>query len=199
MRRRDFIVASGFGTIFAALASPQRLHAQASTQPKRIGVLIARAQSDPEGEKQAAALQQGLEALGWSRGRNLNVDIRWQTTDPVKREAFVKELVELNPDVLVVNSSAYLLSVKQATSRIPIVFVAIADPVAQGFVQSLARPGGTMTGFGAEEPSLGSKWMELLKEMAPDVISVTVVSNPDTAPFPHMFLPSIQAVHSSNT
>jgi putative ABC transport system substrate-binding protein len=100
--------------------------------------------------------------------------------------------------VLVVNSTAYLVLAKEvAASTVPIVFVALADPVAQGFVRSLAHPGGTLTGFGAEEPSMGAKWMELLKEIAPDVRSVTVIFNPDTAPFPRMFLPPIRAAQPS--
>jgi putative tryptophan/tyrosine transport system substrate-binding protein len=197
MRRREFIKMSIGGSVTASLALPKQLRAQASVQTRRVGVLIARAESDPEGSRQAAALERGLSDLGWSRGRNLQLDIRWQSGDPAKRLALVKELVELRPDVLVVNSTPFLLLARQAASAVPIVFVAIADPVAQGFVQSLARPGGTLTGFGAEEPSMGAKWMELLKEMAPDVRSVTVMFNPDTAPFPRMFLPPIRAVQSS--
>jgi len=197
MRRREFIRMSVGGSVSASLALPRQLRAQANVQTRRVGVLIARAESDPEGSRQAAALERGLGDLGWSRGRNLQLDIRWQASDPAKRLALVRELVDLRPDALVVNSTAYLLLARQATSTVPIVFVAIADPVAQGFVQSLARPGGMLTGFGAEEPSMGAKWMELLKEIAPDVESVTVVFNPDTAPFPRMFLPPIQAVRSA--
>jgi len=113
-----------------------------SVQPRRVGVLIARDEGDPEGQKQASALLRGLDMLGWSRGRNLEVDIRWQNSEPAKRLALAGELIGRNPDVLVVNSTGYVQAAKQLTSTIPIVFVAVADPVAQGFVQSLARPGG---------------------------------------------------------
>jgi putative ABC transport system substrate-binding protein len=104
--------------------------------------------------------------------------------------------VALKPDVLVINSTPYLRIAQKEAESFPIVFVAIADPVAQGFVQSLAHPGGTLTGFGVEEPTMGSKWMELLKECAPDTRSVTAVYNPDTAPMTPLFFPSIEAVTS---
>ena len=142
---------------------------------------------------QAAALQRGLEELGWSPGRNLEIDYRWPAGDAGLAQASAKELVELRSDILVANSTPSLIAARGATSTIPIVFVAIADPVAQGFVQSLARPGGNMTGFEAEEPSMGAKWVQLLNEIAPRVGPITVIFNPDSAPFSRMFLPSMEA------
>ena len=197
MKRRDFIKMSVGGSIAGAVASPLRLSAQSSARTRRIGVLIARAESDPEGRKHAAAFERGLEDLGWSRGRNLEIDIRWWSSDAAKRAEFVRELVALKPDVMLVNSSSYLGAAKQEVGTIPVVFVAVTDPVVQGFVQSLAHPGGSMTGFGVEEPSMGSKWMELLKEIAPDIRSVTAVFNPETAAIARFFLPSVKAAQSS--
>jgi putative ABC transport system substrate-binding protein len=112
MRRRDFIKASIGGSVSASLMLPERLRAQASVQTKRIGVLIARAESDPEGMKQAAALERGLGDLGWVRGRNLEIEIRWETNDSAKRLAFVRELVALKPDLMVINSTGYLRTAK---------------------------------------------------------------------------------------
>jgi putative ABC transport system substrate-binding protein len=198
MRRRDFIKTIGGGSLSIAivLASTVRLFAQA--RAKRLGVLIARSESDSEGRRQLAALQRGLQELGWSLGRNLEMDIRWETNDPAKRLEFVRELVALKPDLMVINSTSFLRLAKPEISGIPTVFVAITDPVEQGFVQSLAHPGGTMTGFGVEEPSMGSKWMELLREIAPETRSVTAIFNPDTAPGARLFLPSLSSVQSSN-
>jgi putative ABC transport system substrate-binding protein len=197
MRRRDFIKISVGGSVAASLALPTRLHAQAGPQTKRVGVLIARAESDPEGRKHAAAFERGLENLGWSRGRNLEIEIRWWANDAAMRLAFVRELVAFKPDVLLVNSSSYLHAAKQETGTIPVVFVAVTDPVVQGFVQSLAHPGGLMTGFGLEEPSMGSKWLELLKEIVPTIRSVAAVFNPETAPIARLYMPSLRAVQSS--
>src|SRR5207245_2604371 len=108
-------------------------------------------------------------------------------------QAFANELVELRPDLLVANSTSSLSPMQQATHTIPIVFIGVADPVGQGFVPSLARPGGNMTGFGLEEPSMGAKWVELLREISPRVARTTVLFNPETAPFGRMFLPSMEA------
>src|SRR5207245_4205682 len=107
-------------------------------------------------------------------------------------QAFANELVELRPDLLVANSTSSLSPMQRATRTIPIVFVGIADPVGQGFVPSLARPGGNMTGFGLEEPSMGAKWVELLKDIAPQVARSTILFNPESAPFARMFLPSME-------
>jgi putative ABC transport system substrate-binding protein len=159
---------------------------------------MGRSANDPEGQKQATALQRGLEELGWSPGRNLEIDYRWPAGNAGLAQASAKELVELRPDILVANSTPSLIAARGATSTIPIVFVAIADPVAQGFVQSLARPGGNMTGFEAEEPSMGAKWVQLLNEIAPRVGPITVIFNPDSAPFSRMFLPSMEAARPAD-
>jgi putative ABC transport system substrate-binding protein len=190
VKRREFITLLGG----VAAAWPLAARAQQGERMRRIGVLIGRAENDSEGQQQAVALQRGLEELGWSLGRNVEIDYRWQTDDAGQRQALAQGLVDRKPDILVVNSTPYLAAARLATNVIPIVFVAIADPVAQGFVQSLNRPGGTITGFGVEEPAMGAKWVEMLKEIAPGVRSITVIFNPDSAPFARMFLPSIEAV-----
>jgi len=192
MHRRDLLNAS-LGIIFTGGLVGKT---QAQSSVRRVGVLIARPQSSPEGLKQQDAFERGLAMFGWTRGRNIEIDFRWETSDVSGRKAFIRELVALKPDVLVINSTPYLRIAKEEAGSVPIVFVAIADPVAQGFVQSLARPGGTLTGFGVEEPAMGSKWMELLKECAPDTRSVTAVYNPETAPMTPLFFPSIEAVKS---
>lgn len=194
MQRRDALKAALGATALAAGGAGK---AWAQSSVRRVGVLIARPQSSPEGMKQRAAFESGLAALGWTRGVNLEIDIRWETADVDERQAFIRELVGLKPDVLVINSTPYLRIAQKEAGAVPIVFVAVADPVAQGFVQSLARPGGSLTGFGVEEPAMGSKWMELLKECAPQTRSVTAVYNPDTAPMTPSFFPWIEAVKSS--
>jgi putative ABC transport system substrate-binding protein len=195
MRRREFITV----LVGTAVSWPPVARAQQAERLRRIGVLMARAANDPEGQKQAAALQRGIEQLGWSRGRNVEIEYRWLAGDASRAEALAKELLDWRPDILVANSTPSLIAARQATSTIPIVFVAVADPVAQGFVQSLARPGGNITGFGAEEPSMGAKWVQLLSEIAPRLKSITVIFNPDSAPFARMFLPAMEAVRATST
>ncbi len=188
MRRRQFITLLG-----GAAAWPLAARAQQGERVRRIGVLMGRAESDPEGQSYAAAFLRGLAALGWMPGRNLKIDSRWQAGDIGQAQAFANELVELRPDLLVANSTSSLSPMQRATRSIPIVFVGIADPVGQGFVPSLARPGGNMTGFGLEEPSMGAKWVELLKEISPRVARAAVLFNPEIATFGRMFLPSMEA------
>jgi putative ABC transport system substrate-binding protein len=194
MRRRDFIKV----VVGSAITWPLAARAQQPERVRRIGVLMARAADDPEGQKQAAAFQRGIEELGWSPGRNVEIEYRWPAGDASRAEALAKELLDWRPDILVANSTPSLVAARQATSTIPIVFVAIADPVAQGFVQSLARPGGNITGFGAEEPSMGAKWVQLLSEIAPRLKSITVIFNPDSAPFARI-LPAMEAVRATST
>jgi putative ABC transport system substrate-binding protein len=170
--------------------------AQAQSGSRRIGLLIARPEADPDGRKHLAAFERGLSELGWTVGRNVEINTRWEAPQAATRLTYVRELVALKPDVLVINSTAYLRIAQPEIGGIPVVFVAIADPVAQGFVQSLPRPGGTLTGFGAEEPSMGSKWVELLKELVPDIRNITVIFNPDTAPSAPLFVSSVEAVKS---
>src|SRR5436190_12550835 len=195
MRRREFITL--VGGAWAAWPMAARAQQQGERK-KRIGVLISRAENDPEGQSYVTAFRQGLEQSGWLPGRNVEIDYRWMAGNDSLSPALVKELIGLKPDVLVINSTGPLIAARQAAAgAIPIVMAAVADPVAQGFVQSLERPGGNITGFAVEEPAMGAKWVELLKEIAPKVRHITAVYNPQSAPFAKMFLPSIENVRAS--
>ena len=143
MRRRNFITLLGG----AAAAWPLAARAQQGERLRRVGVLMGRAADDAEGQKQAAALQRGLEELHWSSPRNIEIEYRWLAGDVARAQALARELVELGVDIILANGTPSLIAAKRATEAIPIVFVAVADPVAQGFVQSLAKPGGRITGF----------------------------------------------------
>jgi putative ABC transport system substrate-binding protein len=189
MRRRDFIrLIGGVGA-----AWPFAARAQPAEGVRRVGVLMARRPEDPQGQKQFAALRQGLSELGWSEGKTLHIETRWTVADAAEALKFAQELIGLKAEVLVANGTPSLLAARQATSIIPTVFVSVADPVGQGFVPSLARPGGNVTGFSAEEASMGGKWLELLKELAPRVRRIAVIYNPQTAPYAPMFFPAMQA------
>jgi putative ABC transport system substrate-binding protein len=157
-------------------------------------MLIARAPDDPEGQASIAAFRRELEQSRWILGRNLDLDIRFLPRDSDEALEWVREIVAFNPDILVVNSSVYMRAVTRAGVAMPAVFVAIADPVGQGFVPRLARPGGTMTGFAAEEASIGTKWLELLKEIAPDTESCACIFNPQTSPAARVFIAPMLAV-----
>jgi ABC-type uncharacterized transport system substrate-binding protein len=189
MRRREFIALLGG----AAAASPVAAQAQRGDSARRIGVLMARKEDDPQGQKQFAALRQGLLELGWSEGKTLHIETRWTVADAAEALKFTQELVESKAEVLIANGTPSLVAARQVTSTIPTVFVSVADPVGQGFVPSLARPGGNITGFSAEEASMGGKWLELLKELAPRVTRIAVIYNPQTAPYAPMFFPAMQA------
>jgi putative ABC transport system substrate-binding protein len=173
MRRRELLALLG-----AAAAWPGGVRAQRPDRVRRIGVMVVNAEGDPEGELRVAAFRQDLRALGWTEGRDLAIDVRWRAGEPERARAHAAELVASAPDVIVANGTAALAAVRQATQTIPIVFVVVADPVGAGYVQSLAQPGGNITGFSTFEPEIGGKWLELLKEVAPDLRRVATVSDP---------------------
>ncbi len=177
VRRRDFVSLAGG----AAVAWPCALMAQRPDRARRIGVLMELAASDPRGRANVAALQRGLHALGWREGSNLGVDYRWAPDDPVLMWKFAKELVELRPDVIVAHSSPVVATLLGRTRSVPIVFVSISDPIGEGFVASFARPGGNVSGFTNFESSMTGKWVELLKELVPDVTRVSFLFNPQAA------------------
>ena len=189
MRRRDFITLFGSG----AATWPLAARAQQAEGTRRIGVLMARKADDPQGQKQFAAFRQGLLERGWSEGKTLHIETRWTVADAAEALKFAQELIGLKAEVIVANGTPSLVAVRELTSTIPTVFVSVADPVGQGFVPSLARPGGNVTGFSAEEASMGGKWLELLKELAPRVRRIAVIYNPETAPYAPMFFPTMQA------
>jgi putative ABC transport system substrate-binding protein len=176
MRRREVITLLG-----AAAAWPLAARAQ-QNGVRRIGVLMGWAETDPEAKADLAAFVQGLAQLGWAEGRNLRIDYRWANGDVERMRTFAKELVDLRPDVILANTTPATAALQRETRAIPIVFVIVSDPVGAGLVASLARPGGNITGFINVEASLGGKWLELIKEIAPGVRRVAIMFNPDTAP-----------------
>jgi putative tryptophan/tyrosine transport system substrate-binding protein len=144
--------------------------------------LMGWAETDPEAKADLAAFVQGLAQLGWAEGRNLRIDYRWANGDVERMRTFAKELVDLQLDVILANTTPVTAALQRETRAIPIVFVIVSDPVGAGLVASLARPGGNITGFINVEASLGGKWLELIKEIAPGVRRVAIMFNPDTAP-----------------
>ena len=145
-------------------------------------MLIGYAENDPEAQVFVRAFLRGLQDLGWIEGRNLRIDMRWAGGDLEKMQTLARELVALQPDVILANSTPVTATLLRQTKAIPIVFVIVSDPVGAGFIESLSRPGGNATGFINIEASMGSKWLELLKEIAPTVTRVALMFNPDTAP-----------------
>jgi putative ABC transport system substrate-binding protein len=192
MRRRDFISLIGG----AVAGWPLAARAQQPERMRRIGLLVSTAADNPEAQARKAAFLQGLQQLGWIEGRNVRIDHRWGAGDPERSRTNVAELVGLKPDVILASSALDMLALKRETSAIPIVFTMVYDPIRSGFVESLARPGGNVTGFTLGEFSLGGKMLELLKEMAPQVNRVAVVLNPNQPPHVAM-LQAIEAVASS--
>jgi len=176
MRRRDFIA----GIAGSAAACPPASRAQQTERVRRVGVLIYLAMDDAEGQARLAAFTQALTHLGWSDGRNLWIDTRWASADNIRAHA--ADLVALAPDVLIAgNGTPTVAPLLQATRTVPIVFVTVIDPVGAGFVASLAQPGGNATGFMDHEYSMGGKWLELLKEIAPRVKRAAVLRDPAVA------------------
>jgi putative ABC transport system substrate-binding protein len=149
---------------------------------RRIGVLIGFAEDSPDGQRQAEALRKGLEKLDWVDGRNMRVDLRWAAGDPERMQLLARELVALQPDVLVSHSISVSIAVLKETRSIPIVFVNVSDPVGSRLVESFAHPGGNATGFTNLEPSMGGKWLEVLKDLDPTIRRVAFMFNPATAP-----------------
>jgi putative tryptophan/tyrosine transport system substrate-binding protein len=173
MKRREFITLLGG----AALGWPRVARAQGE-QVRRIGVLTVFSQGDPEGQRRVTALLQRLQELGWTDLRNVRIEFRWPGGDPDRARFYAGELVGMKPDVIFVNNALVLPLLRQETHTIPIVFVQVADPVADGIVASLAQPGGNITGFTTGEYAMGGKKLEVLKEAARDVAHVTVILDP---------------------
>ena len=171
MRRRDFITLLGG----AAVAGPLAARAQQVERMRRVGVLMPSAEDDPEGQSRLRAFVQGLEQSGWTDGRNLRIDIRWGAGDAERIRRYAAELAALAPDVILAGAGAVIPSLLQATRTVPIVFTQTPDPVGAGFVESLARPGGNVTGFTIFEYGISAKWLELLKEIAPRVTRAAVI------------------------
>jgi putative ABC transport system substrate-binding protein len=176
MRRREFITLIG-----GAAAWPLAARAQQPSRIRRVGVLIPYAESDAEAQTQVTAFREALDQFGWHDGNNLRVDYRWTGGDVGRIRTFAKELIALQPDVILGRSTAVTRVLLQETRTIPIVFVVVSDPVGDGLVDSMARPGGNVTGFTNVEASLGGKWLELLRDISPRISRVAVMFDPKTA------------------
>ena len=189
MRRRDFITLLGSATA----AWPLGARAQESSQMRRIGVLIAGSENDPEFQRHLRALVQGLQELGWKPGINLQIEIRYGGGQPERIAAAAKELVAAQPELLEVETTPGTAAVLKETHTIPVVFTTVSDPVGAGFVQSLSHPGGNVTGFVNIESSVGGKWLQLLKEVMPQVARATVLFNRAAAPQADYYRRAIEA------
>jgi putative tryptophan/tyrosine transport system substrate-binding protein len=193
MRRRDFIALLGGATA----AWPLAAHAQQPEAVRRIGVLMGFAENDREGQTFVAAFREGLQKLGWVEGRNIRIDYRWTGLDKELIQRFAKELVALQPDLILTQSTPATAELLQQTRTIPIVFALLADPIGSGFVASFPQPGGNITGFVTMEPTVAGKWLELLKEIAPRTARVAMLFNPATAPYAEYWLNPFKAAAAS--
>ena len=187
MKRREFITLLG-----GAVAWPLAAGAQQHERVRRVVFLHSLAENDPEVQGRIAAFWEGLEALGWTENRNIQITHRFSGGDFAQMQAYTAELVSSAPDLIVASSSPVLAVLKQATHTIPIVFAVVNDPVGQGFIASLARPGGNITGFTFVDFPMIGKWLEMLQEIAPGVRRVALVFNPQTAPYYPLFLRELE-------
>lgn len=173
MRRRDFIILLG-GT---AVSWPLAARAQQSTAIRRVGALMSIAENDPQARVWASAFEQGMEKHGWKPGHNLQIEYRWANNDSLLKR-FAQELVRLNPEVILAASASSASALQEATGTLPVVFIGTSDPVSRRLIASMEKPGGNFTGYVEFEPGIGVKWLELLKQIAPNVTRVAVVQDP---------------------
>jgi putative ABC transport system substrate-binding protein len=193
MKRREFITLLGGAAAAWPIAAT---YAQQPDRMRRIGVLVILTEDDPDTKARLAGLRQGLERLGWFEGRNVHIDYRF---DPAGTQVQVlaKELVALQPDVVICQASPATSALQRETRTIPIVFVGVADPIGLGFVASLAQPGGNITGFLLFEASITGKWLAMLRDIAPSLARAALVFNPKTALYYEFYLRAAQAAASS--
>jgi putative ABC transport system substrate-binding protein len=192
LRRRGFITLLG-----GAAAWPIAARAQQPDRMRLVGVLMSYAENDSEAQAWVAAFREGLHNLGWTEDRNIRLEVRWGGGEFDRIRRFAKELVGLQPDLILSQVTPTTAALLQQTRTIPVVFAMVADPIESGFVASLARPGGNVTGFAALEGSLGGKWLELLKEIAPHVARVAMLFDPAMATFAEIYLNSFKAAAAS--
>jgi putative tryptophan/tyrosine transport system substrate-binding protein len=177
MKRREFIAG-----LAGAAAWPFPVRAQQSDRLRRVGILMSGTADETEYQVYLSAFIRALDELGWIEGRTLRLAVRWSTGDAGLAGIYAAQLIGLMPEVILAVSTTNLIAIRQATNSVPVVFLQISDPVAQGFVANVSKPGGNLTGFSAYEFSIGGKWLALLKEVAPRVDRVAVLINPDTSP-----------------
>jgi putative ABC transport system substrate-binding protein len=190
--RRDFITLLG-----GAAAWPLAAGAQQGDRVRRIGYLSSFDENDPEGKLRYSAFTQALAGLGWTDRRDVRIDVRWSGGDTNRMRALAQELVGLQPDIIVTNTTPATAALQQQTRAIPIVFVGVADPVASGIVARLDRPGGNVTGFANYEATLGGKWLELLSEIAPGLKRAAIMFNPDIFNPVSVYMPSFETAARS--
>src|ERR1700730_17861874 len=177
MKRREFITLLGG----AAASWPLAGRAQQNEPLRRIGVLMTTA-DDREDQRRLSAFREGLEKRGWAEGKNISIEVNWSVSDAERARSVVDELIGRAPELILTSGTPATSAVHRARPAIPVIFTVVSEPIEEGFVQSLAHPGGNMTGFSNLEPSLGGKWVELLKEIAPGVTRAAIIFNPQTAP-----------------
>jgi putative ABC transport system substrate-binding protein len=191
MKRRQFIAGLG-----STAAWPVVARAQQADRARRIGVLMPGDANDPSAKLRLSAFTQALAGLGWTDGRNVRIDLGWGDDDPNRIRALAQELVGLQPDIIVTDSTPVTAAVQRGTRTIPIVFANVAEPVASGIVPGLNQPSGNITGFAMYEATLGGKWLELLSEIAPGLKRAAIMFNPDTAPA-SAYMPSFETAAQS--
>jgi putative ABC transport system substrate-binding protein len=188
MKRREFLSVLGS----AAAALPLAARAQQADRVRRIGWLDLFPENDPGAQARKTAFLQEIEKLKWVAGRNLDIAYRWGAFDVARARTAAAELLSLSLDVIMSGGTPGALALQQATRTVPIVFAIVSEPVAQGIVASLAQPGGNLTGFSYMEPSIGPKWLELLKEIAPHVTRIALMFNPDSSPYSQLYYKAIE-------
>jgi putative tryptophan/tyrosine transport system substrate-binding protein len=176
MRRRDFFALIGGAT----LSWPAVAHAQQSGRVRRIGMLSGLAENNPESRMRIATFRQALESFGWKEGLNIRIDYRWAAGDPNRMQAYAKEIIAASPDIVVAESTPATAALQKESRTIPIVFTQAGNPIGSGFAASFSRPGGNITGFTNYPPSMGGKWLEILKEITPDLTRAAALFNPQT-------------------
>ena len=190
MRRRDFVKT----IVVLSVAQAATVRAQPIEKTRRIGVLMAHREDDPEFQEYLSAFRQGLKQFGWIEGQNYRMETRWGALDDAQvRQRSAKELLAANPDIILTQNTPPTASMLQETRTVPVVFVIVTDPVGSGFVKSLSRPGGNATGFTIMEPTTSGKWLELLKDAAPQTRRALFLFNPRTAPFANYYLGPFKA------
>ena len=195
MDRRRFVLTSLASTLTAPLAAAGQHSGQGR---RRLGVLMGLPESDPRAQARVAAFRDGLRTLGWVDGQDIRIDVRWATTsDAPTMQRLAKELIAFEPDLILSHNTPTTRSLLQQTHTIPIVFAVVSDPIGSGFVQSVPRPGGNVTGFTNIEPTMASKWLELLKEIAPRVARAAFFFNPATAPYAEYYMGPARATATS--
>jgi putative ABC transport system substrate-binding protein len=178
MKRREFV-----SLVAGTVAWPFLARADNIERVRRVGVLLGNPEGDPQSVAGMSAFRQAMQELGWTEGRNLQIDLRWGRAEPERMKILAQQLVEQRPDILFASTTPVVAALHSATNSVPTVFVIVSDPVGSGFVATLPRPGGNITGFINIESSLGGKWAEVLKEVAPGVSHAAILFNPETAPY----------------